>query len=65
MQVAADRTVSKSGRQFTIVRAGDGDPRHGSISTYVNHLCRCDSCRGAWAKYNRELRQRRRRELGA
>jgi hypothetical protein len=65
MQVAQDSTASKSGRQFSIVRAGDGDPRHGSISTYANHFCRCESCRSAWAKYHRELRQRRRRELGA
>ncbi len=37
----------------------------GTISTYVNHFCRCEMCRGAWATYNRELRRRRRDALGA
>lgn len=32
------------------VQAGDGDPRHGSASTYTNHACRCVMCRAAWAR---------------
>lgn len=36
---------------------------HGSISTYVNHKCRCDECRLAWAAKHREHRARRRLAL--
>ena len=64
MKVAQDSTARRPGRRAVIVREGDGDPRHGSISTYVNHLCRCEACRAAWAAYGRELRRRRREALG-
>jgi hypothetical protein len=33
------------------VQPGDGDSRHGSYSTYVNHRCRCELCRRAWTEY--------------
>lgn len=29
------------------VQPGDGDPRHGTDSTYQNHACRCELCRQA------------------
>jgi hypothetical protein len=32
---------------------------HGNKSTYVNHRCRCDDCRRAWAQYIRNLRIRK------
>lgn len=32
---------------------------HGNKSTYVNHRCRCDDCRRAWAQYMREYKERR------
>lgn len=41
------------------IQAGDGDQRHGSVNGYVNHLCRCDECRGAWrAEQRRQNAQR-------
>lgn len=64
MQVVKDSTARTPGRRLKIVREGDGDPRHGSTSTYVNHFCRCEHCRAAWATYNRELRRRRREAQG-
>lgn len=64
MQVAEKSTARAPGRRLNIVRAGDGDSRHGAISTYVNHMCRCEMCRAAWAEYGRELRRRRREALG-
>lgn len=51
-------------RPLDYLRAGDGDPRHGTVNAYVNHLCRCDLCRSARADYARDLR-RRKREMGA
>ena len=27
------------------------DPRHGTLSFYVNHGCRCDKCSGANRRY--------------
>jgi hypothetical protein len=65
MQVATERTVSKAGRPLVFIRAGDGNAAHGTISTYVNHFCRCELCRAGWATYNRELRRRKRNALGA
>jgi len=29
---------------------------HGSVSTYTNHVCRCDECRAAWASDTRRMR---------
>lgn len=29
--------------------------RHGTRSTYVHHKCRCEECRAAQAKYQREM----------
>jgi len=29
------------------IKAGDGDPRHGTINGYTNHACRCELCRAA------------------
>jgi hypothetical protein len=28
-----------------------GDPRHGTVTGYSNHKCRCPDCRKAWAVY--------------
>ncbi len=64
MQVVENGTARKPGRPLHLIRAGDGNSAHGTTSTYVNHFCRCEMCRGAWATYNRELRRRRRSELG-
>jgi len=30
------------------------ETKHGTISAYVGHKCRCLECRRAWAKYHRE-----------
>jgi hypothetical protein len=38
------------------------ESRHGTPSEYVNHKCRCAECKRAWANYNRERMQARRRE---
>lgn len=47
-------------RPLDIVREGDGDPRHGKLSTYTNHSCRCADCTTAMRDYGRDLRERRR-----
>lgn len=49
------------GRPLVIVREGDGDERHGKLSTYTNHECRCPQCSQAKRDYDRDLRVRRRR----
>jgi queuine/archaeosine tRNA-ribosyltransferase len=46
-------------RHLDIVREGDGDSRHGKLSTYNNHSCRCHACTAAMRAYGRELRERR------
>lgn len=28
------------------------DPRHGTVTGYNNHRCRCDGCREAWRVYH-------------
>lgn len=33
-------------------------PRHGTISTYTHHGCRCDPCVDAWRRYHRNYRHR-------
>lgn len=43
-------TVSRYARQ--------ADPKHGTISAYTNHSCRCEDCRKAMSRYNRERRAR-------
>lgn len=35
------------------------DIKHGTTNGYVNHKCRCDLCRRAWADYMRDLRRRK------
>jgi hypothetical protein len=30
--------------------------KHGSITMYCNHKCRCEACRHAWAKYQKAKR---------
>lgn len=27
------------------------DPRHGTMTGYHNHRCRCEACKAAWAAY--------------
>lgn len=36
------------------------EPPHGTRSRYTNRGCRCDDCRNASNKYNREWKQQRR-----
>lgn len=35
-----------------------GDPRHGTINGYFNHVCRCVDCKAAHAERQRELRNK-------
>ena len=39
------------------VTSGDGDPRHGKISTYTNHKCRCEACCAANTAYYNDKRR--------
>lgn len=66
MAATHERKATPRGRPLVIVREGDGDPRHGRLSTYTNHECRCPDCSRAKREYDRDLRQRRRaqREAG-
>ena len=32
---------------------------HGTTTGYVNHKCRCERCRAAWARYHSEYRRKR------
>lgn len=52
-------TAPKRRRPLEIIVAGDGDYRHGRLTTYSYHGCHCDLCRDAWNTYHRELRARR------
>lgn len=46
------------------IQPGDGDPRHGKITSYTNHGCRCPLCRAANADYcSRRTKERRRAGL--
>src|SRR6478609_7424101 len=65
MKVAQDGTRRGGLPPLRLVRAGDGDPRHGSPSTYSNSKCRCAACRGAWAEYVGSLKEYRLRRLAA
>lgn len=38
---------------------GDGDTRHGYLSTYTNHDCRCPACKAAHSAYMAEYKARR------
>lgn len=42
-------------------KLGPSDPRHGKVSTYVNHACRCERCTAA----NREAMKRYRDKLSS
>lgn len=57
-----ERRARRLRMRLDIVREGDGDPRHGKLSTYTNHCCRCDRCKLAKSSYERDLRQRRREQ---
>jgi hypothetical protein len=35
------------------------DPRHGTVTGYSNHDCRCASCREAWRVWSAQRRRRR------
>lgn len=59
LTAAPHSKVRPYARTISFVREGDGDPRHGSPSTYSNHMCRCELCRAAQAAYMRDLRRRR------
>lgn len=60
MTAAYQGRATPEGRPLVIVREGDGDWRHGRLSTYTNHLCRCPDCALAKRDYDRDLRRRRR-----
>lgn len=61
MTATHERKATRPNRPLDIIRAGDGDPRHGKLSTYNNHGCRCTGCTVAMREYGRDLRERRRR----
>lgn len=42
-----------------------GDPRHGTISGYAYHGCRCKACKAVAVQRNREGRARRRSKAAA
>lgn len=67
MTATHERRATPRGRPLDIIREGDGDPRHGKLSTYNNHDCRCPDCTRAMRDYGRDLRERRRiaRQAGA
>lgn len=48
-------------RKVTVIREGDGDPRHGTVNGYGNLRCSCPECRAAWAAHCRRERERMRR----
>ena len=64
MKVSENVTGLRPGRPLELMRAGDGDPRHGTVNGYGNQLCRCQACTAANTEYRRELRQRKRQALG-
>lgn len=37
--------------------------KHGFISGYLNHKCRCEACRKAWSGYMREYRRKQHEKL--
>lgn len=39
------------------IQPGDGDPRHGKVSSYTNHHCRCDECSAAMSEYSKNRRE--------
>lgn len=41
------------------MEAGLVDPPHGRVSTHMNYMCRCDACRAAHNRANRERYARR------
>ena len=65
MKATQQGSAGTSSRPLQIIRPGDGDPRHGTVSAYNNHQCRCPECRAGWAAYQRELRQRKRAAIGS
>ena len=60
MTATQERRAGPRDRPLDIIREGDGDPRHGRLSTYNNHSCRCPDCTRAMREYSRDLRERRR-----
>lgn len=65
MTATYERRAHSRNRPLDIIREGDGDPRHGKLSTYNNHSCRCPECTQAMREYGRDLRERRRQALDA
>ena len=63
MTATQERTSIRKHKPLDIVREGDGDTRHGKLSTYNNHHCRCSACTEAMRTYGRHLRERRRQAL--
>jgi hypothetical protein len=41
------------------IRAGDGDPRHGTLNGYCNLKCNCDDCRRRWSDYTTTAKKER------
>lgn len=44
---------------FSFVGLLPDDPRHGTVTAYTNHGCRCPECQAAGAQLNREQRAKR------
>lgn len=45
--------------RLTVTRySRTADPKHGTLTAYTNHGCRCDECRKAMRVYNRQRRAR-------
>jgi hypothetical protein len=38
------------------------DPRHGTITAYIHHGCRCEKCKAANRRFQQEARERRGRQ---
>jgi len=46
-------------------QSADQSIPHGTIDGYTNHVCRCDLCMAAWARYMRDYRRRNRLTINA
>lgn len=46
-------------------QSSDQSIPHGTVEGYTNHLCGCELCLAAWAKYMREYRRRNRLTINA
>ncbi len=54
---AAKRSYDNAATPIVIITPGDGDPRHGTLTGYVNHRCRGECCRQAKRDYTANRRE--------